>query len=52
MDHLIHPGVFLMDRGLLSGGKPRAKSTDSASLSPIVTPTPEIFIPLQPSATL
>ena len=48
---LIHPVVFLMERGLLQGVRERAESTDPASLPPSSTPTPEIFNPLQPSPT-
>ena len=46
---LIHPGVFLMEHGLLQGVKQRAEATDPVSLPPVATPTPEIFNPLQPS---
>jgi hypothetical protein len=47
---LIHPGVFIMERGMLLGIKERAESGLPVEFtSP--TPTPEIFIPLDPSPT-
>ena len=47
---LIHPGVFLMERGMLHGIKERAEATDPSSVA-FYTPTPEIFIPLDPAPT-
>lgn len=47
---LMHPGAFIMERGMLYGLKERAERlAGSGSLPPIyeVTPTPEIFIPLE-----
>lgn len=47
---LIHPGVFIMERGMMLGIKERAEASQPVEgLSP--TPTPEIFIPLNPSPT-
>lgn len=46
---VIHPGVFIMERGMLHGIKERAErlaQTGSLPPSAEVTPTPEIFIPL------
>ncbi|HSA99743.1 MAG TPA: hypothetical protein VLE49_03765 [Anaerolineales bacterium] len=46
---LIRPGVFIMERGMLLGIKERAEHlSESGSVPPIqeVTPTPEVFIPL------
>jgi len=46
---LIHPGTFIMERGLLYGIKERAEGlAQSGSLPPYpaATPTPEVFIPL------
>lgn len=46
---VIHPGTFIMERGLLYGVKERAERlAESGALppSPEVTPTPEVFIPL------
>jgi hypothetical protein len=48
---IIHPGVFIMERGMILGIKQRAEAgqlIDWASS----TPTPEIFNPLNPSPTL
>jgi hypothetical protein len=48
---VIHPGVFIMERGMLLGIKERAEGlAASASFQP-ATPTPEIFNPLNPSPT-
>lgn len=47
---VIHPGVFIMERGMLLGIKVRAEKTDLSAL-PLVTPTPEIFNSLRPSPT-
>jgi hypothetical protein len=43
---VIHPGVFLMEYGLLHGVQARAEAMRAAA-----TPTPEVFIPLNPSPT-
>lgn len=47
---IFHPGAFIMERGMLYGIKERAERlTRTGSLPPLpeVTPTPEIFIPLE-----
>ncbi len=47
---IIHPGVFIMEREMLNGIKERAEllaRTGSLPLAVEVTPTPEIFIPLE-----
>jgi len=47
---VIHPGTFIMERGLLYGIKERAErlaQTRSKPPYPEVTPTPEIFTPLE-----
>jgi hypothetical protein len=46
---IFHPGAFIMERGMLYGIKERAETlarTGSLPPLPEVTPTPEIFIPL------
>jgi len=46
---VIHPGAFIMERGLLYGIKERAErlaQTGSLPPSAEITPTPEVFIPL------
>jgi hypothetical protein len=46
---VIHPGAFIMERGLLYGVKERAERlARTGSLPPLsqATPTPEVFIPL------
>jgi hypothetical protein len=46
---IIHPGIFIMERGMLFGIKERAERLAQArDLPPIneTTPTPEVFIPL------
>jgi hypothetical protein len=46
---VMHPGAFIMERGMMHGIKERAERlAQSGSLPPFVevTPTPEIFIPL------
>jgi len=46
---VMHPGAFIMERGLLYGIKERAETlARTGSLPPLsqATPTPEIFIPL------
>jgi hypothetical protein len=46
---IIHPGVFIMERGMLLGIKERAERlAQTGGLPPVneVTPTPEVFIPL------
>lgn len=47
---IIHPGVFIMERGMILGIKERAESIAIAEW-PSPTPTPEVFIPLNPSPT-
>jgi hypothetical protein len=57
---IIHPGIFIMERGMLLGIKERAEhlaETRSVRPVPEITLTPEIFIPLdeaipQPDITL
>ena len=47
---IIHPGIFVMERGMLLGIKERAEylaETRSVRPVPEVTPTPEVFIPLE-----
>lgn|SRR5574341_1925134 len=48
--NVIRPGQFIMERGMLLGIKARAEGTEMVSLPP-VTPTPEVFNPLNPSPT-
>jgi len=46
---VMHPGAFIMERGMLYGIKERAERlAQSGSLPPLseITPTPEVFIPL------
>jgi len=46
---IIHPGVFIMERGMLFGIKERAEHLAQTGSLPAVnevTPTPEVFIPL------
>lgn len=46
---VIHPGAFIMERGLLYGVKERAErlaETGALPAMPVLTPTPEVFIPL------
>ena len=46
---VMHPGAFIMERGMLYGIKERAEhlaATGSLPPLPEVTPTPEVFIPL------
>jgi hypothetical protein len=47
---IIHPGVFIMERGMILGIKESAESITLAEW-PSPTPTPEVFIPLNPSPT-
>ena len=52
---LIRPGAFIMERGMLLGIKERAEQLAAGggpSSIGAVTPTPEIFNPLEPSPTL
>jgi len=47
---VIHPGAFIMERGLLNGVKERAErlaQSGSTPISPEISPTPEVFIPLE-----
>ena len=50
---VIHPGVFFMERGLLNGVKARAEGNrrDANPGPDPAAPTPEVFIPLDPSPT-
>jgi hypothetical protein len=47
---IIHPGVFIMERGMMLGIKERAEDAQAGMWLP-PTPTPEVFIPLNPSPT-
>jgi hypothetical protein len=47
---VIHPGVFIMERGMLLGIKERAEVNAITDWT-FPTPTPEIFNPLSPSPT-
>jgi hypothetical protein len=51
----IHPGVFVMERGMLNGIKERAEQLaqkpDAPAILETPTPTPEVFNPLSPSPT-
>lgn len=47
---VIHPGVFVMERGMLLGVKERAEVNAITDWA-LPTPTPEIFNPLNPSPT-
>jgi hypothetical protein len=49
---IIHPGVFVMESGMLQGIQERAETMAAPSISgAAATPTPEVFNPLDPSPT-
>ncbi|RPI30736.1 MAG: hypothetical protein EHM70_13150 [Chloroflexota bacterium] len=49
--NVIRPGEFIMVRGMLLGIKERLGQTGPVAQAPAATPTPEVFIPLDPSPT-